>query len=314
MSKYKIGTAGWYYKDWVNVFYPSPQAKEKIDWLQFYSKHFNVVEVNSTYYSYPSIALVNGWLKKVEDEEDFSFIIKLHQDFTHKRNFTEDNVNAFQSSINLLQKENRLSGLLIQFPYSFQFSNEALNFLSQLKEIFDSTNLFFEVRHSSWLNKNAIDFFTEMELTFCTIDQPQLGRSLPFKPIITNEIAYIRFHGRNKEAWSNSIKNFGKKQSYEEQSERYKYLYSKTEILEIVFQLKEIEKKVCDLDDGMSRCKMDSRVKEIYLIMNNHPTGYAVVNAFEFIHHLKEKMKSQLPESIVKAFPRLEEIVSSQKN
>jgi uncharacterized protein YecE (DUF72 family) len=298
MSKYKIGTAGWFYKDWLNVFYPTDKGKEKTDWLEFYSKHFNVVEVNSTYYTYPSITLVNGWLKKVENEEDFSFVIKIHQDFTHKRNFTEENVNTFHSSLNLLQKENRLSGLLIQFPYSFQFSNNALIYLSKLKEIFDSANLFFELRHSSWLNKNAIDFFTEKQLTFCTIDQPQLGSTLPFKPIITNEIAYIRFHGRNKEAWSNSIKNFGKKQTYEEQSERYKYLYSNTEILEVVFQLKEIENKV----------------KEIYLIMNNHPTGYAVVNAFEFIHHLKEEMKSKPPETLVKAFPTLELVVSSMRN
>ncbi|GAB6282106.1 MAG: DUF72 domain-containing protein [Ignavibacterium sp.] len=295
MSKYKIGTAGWFYKDWVNIFYPPENKNEKTDWLEFYSKYFNVVEVNSTYYSLPSIPIVNGWIKKVEKEEDFSFILKLHQNFTHQRNYTEDNVNAFQSSLNLLKRENRLSGLLIQFPYTFQFSDEALSYISSLKEIFDNTNLFFELRHSSWLNKNAIDYFAEMQLTFCTIDQPQFGRTIPFKPIITNALAYIRFHGRNKEAWSDSIKNFGKRQTYEEQSERYKYLYSKTEILEIVFQIKEIENKV----------------KEIYLIMNNHPTGYAVANAFEFIHHLKENMKLKPPETLVKAFPRLEEIVSS---
>lgn len=298
MSKYKIGTAGWFYKDWVNIFYPPEKENKKTDWLEFYSKYFNVVEVNSTYYSLPSIPIVNGWIKKVEKEEDFSFILKLHQNFTHQRNFTEDNVNAFQSSINLLQKENRLSGLLIQFPYSFQFNNEALSYISNLKEIFDNINLFFELRHSSWLNKNAIDFFSEMKLTFCTIDQPQFGRTIPFKPVITNALAYIRFHGRNKEAWSNSIKNFGKKQTYEEQSERYKYLYSQTEILEIVFQIKEIENKV----------------KEIFIIMNNHPAGYAVANAFEFIYHLNEKMKSKPPETLVKAFPELEEIVSSLKN
>jgi hypothetical protein len=42
--------------------------------------------------------------------------------------------------------------------------------------------------------------------------------------------------------------------------------------------------------------------------MNNHPQGDAVANAFELIHLLEEKMKVEIPNTIVKAYPRLEEI------
>ena len=43
--------------------------------------------------------------------------------------------------------------------------------------------------------------------------------------------------------------------------------------------------------------------------MNNHPQGDAVANAFELIHLLEEKTKVEMPQTIVKAHPRLEEIV-----
>jgi hypothetical protein len=45
--------------------------------------------------------------------------------------------------------------------------------------------------------------------------------------------------------------------------------------------------------------------------MNNHPQGDAVANAFELIHLLEEKKKVNMPGTIVKAYPRLEEIAAN---
>ena len=93
------------------------------------------------------------------------------------------------------------------------------------------------------------------------------------------------------EAWKKSLSNFGKPQTYEEQSSRYSYLYSPGELIEIEQKIKSIQHKV----------------KEVNVIMNNHPQGDAVANAFELIHLLEEKTKVEMPTTIVKAYPRLEE-------
>jgi len=238
-----IGTAGWSYKDWVPSFYPKQQSGS-FDWLRFYAHYFNCVEVNSTYYAYLSPKVVEGWIRKVEDSEDFIFNIKLHQDFTHKRIFNELNIKAVRYNLDLLKKAERLGGLLIQFPYSFSFDEISVAHISKLRDIFSDINCFVEVRHLSWRNDKAYEFFKKSDLTFCTIDQPQVGQAIPFEPIITNDKAYIRFHGRNVEAWKKSISNFGKTQTYEEQSSRYKYLYSPGELIEIMQEIKSIEKKV----------------------------------------------------------------------
>ena len=294
MPKYHIGTAGWSYKDWVPSFYPKNQSAGS-DWLQFYSLYFNCVEVNSTYYTYISPKIVEGWIKKVTDSEDFLFTMKLHQDFTHKKDFDQQKIKAVSYNLDILTKAERLGGLLIQFPYSFSFDNTTADYVRELRDIFQSYNCFVEVRHKSWLKKEALEMFKKLNLTYCTIDQPQIGQAIPFEPIITNDKAYLRFHGRNVKAWLKSINNFGKQQSYEEQSERYKYLYSPGELVEIDQKIKSIQEKA----------------KEIYVIMNNHPQGDAIANAFELIHLHEEKNKVQMPSTIVKAYPRLEEIIAS---
>jgi uncharacterized protein YecE (DUF72 family) len=53
------------------------------------------------------------------------------------------------------------------------------------------------------------------------------------------------------------------------------------------------------------------KVKEVNVIMNNHPQGDAVANAFELIHLLEEKTKVEMPQTIVMAYPRLEEILGN---
>jgi uncharacterized protein YecE (DUF72 family) len=294
MPKYHIGTAGWSYKDWVPSFYPKNQSAG-FDWLQFYSHYLNCVEVNSTYYTYISPKIVEGWIRKISDADDFLFTIKLHQDFTHKKDFDQQKVKAVSYNLDMLTKAERLGGLLIQFPYSFSFDSTTAGYVRKLRDIFQTFNCFVEVRHKSWLKKEALEMFKKLNITYCTIDQPQIGEAIPFEPIITNDRAYLRFHGRNVKAWLKSINNYGKQQSYEEQSERYKYLYSPGELVEIDQKIKSIQEKV----------------KEIYVIMNNHPQGDAIANAFELIHLLEEKSKVQMPSTIVKAYPRLEEILVS---
>ena len=66
-----MGTGGWAYFKVSNK--PS---------LKAYSEVFNFVEVNYTFYEYPTARLVEGWRKKVP--KDFTFSVRCHQDLTHK--------------------------------------------------------------------------------------------------------------------------------------------------------------------------------------------------------------------------------------
>ncbi|RMD50656.1 MAG: DUF72 domain-containing protein, partial [Ignavibacteria bacterium] len=177
----------------------------------------------------------------------------------------------------------------LQFPYSFDCNSANIDYLRRLIDTFDVYDKFVEVRHKSWQNKKA------RTVTFCTIDQPEIGEAFEFDPVVGNEAVYVRFHGRNEEAWKKSLADYGKKQTYQERSARYDYLYSPGELAEISIKLKEVFNKA----------------KKIFIIMNNHPQGKAVANAFELLHYLKDGAKIRMPETIVKTYPKLREFATN---
>ncbi len=291
MKKLYVGTAGWSYKDWIGRFYPKAQSAD-FNWLEYYSQFFNCVEVNASYYTYIDPKVVKSWLRHTTDKNDFLFTIKLHQDFTHKKNFTEENTKAVKLVLDQLAGEGKLGGLLMQFPYSFSLDKENANHVKNLVDTFSDYEKFIEVRHKSWFIERFFNFVKDNNASLCTIDQPVLGKAVEFEPTAVGDNLYLRFHGRNEEAWSKSIKNFGKKQTYEQQSARYDYLYSPGELIEIDQKLKEV---------------IDT-VNKVIVIMNNHPHGNAVANALELMHLLSDKMKVNVPENTLKAYPRLKKI------
>ena len=288
MANFYIGTAGWSYKDWVPSFYPKGQSST-FDWLIFYSHYFNTVEVNATYYTYLSQKTTEGWLNKTIHNSEFKFTIKLHQDFTHKKIFTKDNSQQVIDNLKILRAGNKLGGLLIQFPYSFGFNEGAINHLILLKDIFQDFPIFVEVRHNSWNKPQVLEYFKKSDLSFCVIDQPQISKSISFNLVVTNDILYLRLHGRNEKSWFTSFKDKSIKQSYDEQSERYNYLYSPAELMEMKNKINEIK----------------SLVKSIYIVFNNHPHGNAVANSFEMIKFLNNSLEIDIPSTILKSFPRI---------
>jgi uncharacterized protein YecE (DUF72 family) len=54
-----IGTSGWIYKHWRDIFYPSglPQTR----WFSFFAERFSTVEINNTFYRLPSEVAFDRW-------------------------------------------------------------------------------------------------------------------------------------------------------------------------------------------------------------------------------------------------------------
>ncbi len=288
-KNFYVGTAGWYYKDWQNCFYGTVTEDNR---LKFYSEYFNTVEVNVTFYSYIKAEIVKKWIEKVSNNPDFLFSVKLNQDFTHKRNFGITQIKYFEYNLELLNKSEKLGALLMQFPYSFEFNSANVAYLNNLFQIFSTFDKVLEVRHNSWNNKDAIAFLTDAKVSFCIIDQPKLGNALPLVPFVTSNILYLRLHGRNIKEWKNSIVTYNKTKSYEEQNERYNYLYLPGEITEIENNIREVYDKV----------------KKVFVILNNHPSGNAVANALEFMYLLNNRTKINIPETILQSFPSLSKL------
>src|ERR1700729_2993191 len=79
----RIGTAGWSYKDWDGIFYPSGMQRRKQHALEFLAQCFDVVEINTSFYGHIKPELVKLWVRKVAVNPKFVFTAKLHRSFTH---------------------------------------------------------------------------------------------------------------------------------------------------------------------------------------------------------------------------------------
>lgn len=249
MVDFFIGTSGYSYKDWEGGFYPERFGAS--NYLEFYGRYFNTVEINSTYYCLPNPYMFFNILKKVPD--NFLFSCKAHSSITHKRNADEDTFKYFLKSINILKDANRLGAVLFQFPYSFYFNNNNIGYIEKLKNKFPGIEMVIEFRNAGWLNEKVFGFLQKQDIGFCNVDEPGLPNLLPPTNISTNEIFYLRFHGRNKEKWWKCKEAF----------ERYDYMYEKEELEEWIPKIKDASAKA----------------KKSLIYFNNHYKAKAVKSA-----------------------------------
>src|SRR3990170_4391722 len=123
MSELLIGTSGWSYNEWIRVFYPSTSTNK----LSFYSKFFRTVEVDSTFYAFPSKGMVSGWSRY--SPPDFVFSVKLPRLITHDKKLevakgVEADLIHFLGLMRPLIAGGKLGPILIQLPPSLTAEND----------------------------------------------------------------------------------------------------------------------------------------------------------------------------------------------
>jgi len=272
-----IGPSGWSYPDWDGLVYPvhKPRGFKP---LAFLAQYVNAVEVNSSFYRIPAARMTATWLAQVP--RDFRFAFKLTQVFTHERTEFPDRqtVAAFCEGVRPVREAGLLGPLLIQFPWSFRFTPEAVEWLHRLADNFPEFDRFIEVRHASWAQPEALDALRQTG-GYCNIDQPRLRDCLPPTQHVFGRSAYVRLHGRNARNWFATDAP-----AYE----RYNYLYSEQELREWVDRVR----------------AMCAQADDVHVFANNHYRGQGVVNALE-LRAMLEGRPVDAPPDLVQAYPRL---------
>ncbi|OOF56124.1 hypothetical protein BKK56_03835 [Rodentibacter genomosp. 2] len=116
MSHIYIGTGGYADCDLLGTVYPLGTAKA--DFLTHYCRHYDTVEINSSFHAPIGQKAIQGMLEKSDGKLQFS--IKLHQDFSHTRIATRDNAKQFLNALQPLVEQQVLAALFLQFPHRFE--------------------------------------------------------------------------------------------------------------------------------------------------------------------------------------------------
>ncbi|MBM4402274.1 MAG: DUF72 domain-containing protein [Candidatus Cloacimonetes bacterium] len=241
MSKLFIGTSGWSYDHWQGRFYPPDLPK--IKWLEYYSQHFNTVEVNSTFYHLPQEKTVKNWMARTP--ANFTFAVKASRFITHFKQLKDpvESLEKFLQTASWFGE--RLGPILFQFPPKFAKNAERLSeFLSVLPQ---SWRIALEFRHSSWFCEEIYELIHKHKVALCFSDTPWY----PYCEEITADFVYLRLHGHE---------------------ELYASKYTKK-------QLDEYAKKIKNWLQGVS--PPNGRVNGVYCYFDNDANAYAVENGKE---------------------------------
>ena len=284
----RIGTSSWTEKTLIQSgeFYPC-DVKTAEGRLRYYASQFDTVEVDSTYYAIPDRRNTSLWVDRTP--ENFVFHIKAFgaltghgidtktlpkdifnilpiKDKAENRIYIKEAfllrtiADRFREALHPFQRVNKLGVMVFQYPPWFHYGTRNMDYILACKEFVQGLPVAVEFRHGSWLTSDVKDsvfhFLTTNQITYIPADEPQYGNlaTIPFIPQLTTDIAYFRFHGRNRENWF---------KKGVETSLRYAYLYSDNELKEFTPSIRNVDK----------------RAKVTYAMFNNCHGGFAMRNA-----------------------------------
>ena len=95
MGRIRIGNSGWSYQDWVGPFYPDKTHQR--NFLGYYLSRFDTVEINSTFYSTPSMSTVKGWVRQASALGDREFTVKVPSRISHELCMEDDPADLYRA-------------------------------------------------------------------------------------------------------------------------------------------------------------------------------------------------------------------------
>jgi uncharacterized protein YecE (DUF72 family) len=181
----RIGTSGWYYDHWKELFYPAGLAKSR--WFEHYAQHFDSVEINNTFYHLPKEQSIQRWHQLAP--EGFLYAVKANRYITHIKRLkdTAEPVERFFERVALLK--GKLGPILYQLPPTMHKDLDLLQ--AFIKLLGKKPRAVFEFRHKSWYSDDTFELLGKLGVGFCIHDMP--GKESP--RAVTADIIYIRFHG-----------------------------------------------------------------------------------------------------------------------
>ncbi len=239
--KFYIGTSGYSYAHWgQGIFYPKGLPPSQ--WLEYYCRHFNSVELNVTFYRLPQKETFQEWYHRTPKE--FRFVVKGARFITHIKRLHDVKESLLRLAETIAPLKSKIECLLWQLPPNFKKDEQRLKtFCQQLRKIkiLNTTHHAFEFRERSWFHEDVYSVLREFRYCLCLFDSPQIKAD----EILTCPYVYLRYHGS---------------------STRYASNYSQDELKHWINKMRALK----------------NRIHTIYAFFNNDFRGYAVFNATSF--------------------------------
>lgn len=187
-----FGAPLWNKKEWVGKIYPK-DAKQK-DFLKHYSKTFNSIELNASYYRTPSSKTIQNWLEQVNENKEFLFCPKVNQGISHYGGL--GNVEkGLEFTDQVREFGDKLGPCFLQLNQNFDESKK-VSLFKFLENWPVDLKLAVEFRHESWFkNKKLFDYLASKNIS--TVITDTAGRRDLVHMNITSDFLILRWVGNN---------------------------------------------------------------------------------------------------------------------
>jgi uncharacterized protein YecE (DUF72 family) len=296
-----IGTSSWADPGFVADWYPQGMpARERLSW---YARHFEAVELNSSFYAIPERGAVEGWVRATP--AGFTFDVKLHRLLSRHSasleslppdlragartsgrgrvqltpELEEQMVERLLDALEPLEGEGKLGALLVQLSPSFSPRRHSLEELEPLLEQLSPRRVAVELRNRDWVDEDRVtdvlSFLSEHRAVFVSVDTPAVDHFMAMPPIdaVTNsELAYLRAHGRNAHGFV----------SGKTVAERFGHVYDDRELGEIASRANELAREAA----------------EVHVMFNNNRSNDAPVAAQRLRELYGQPVQPAAPEQL----------------
>ncbi len=205
-----IGTSGWNYDGWRDLFYEGRPAKE---WLRYCAERFNAIEVNGTFYRLQTVKTFRRW--RDATPTGFRFAIKGHRYLTHNKKLA-DPLPAIR-----LEREraaglgDKLAAVVWQLPHNLHRNFERLETFARALHYWRRVRHAIEFRHASWFDDEVAECMRAHRLAVCQSD----AADWPLWDAVTTDFVYVRLHGHEVtyasnypeaalEAWAGKVRRW----------------------------------------------------------------------------------------------------------
>lgn len=184
-AKLHIGTSGWHYKHWLGGFYPAKTPPAKM--FEWYSRHFDTVELNNSFYRLPTEQAFLHW--RAHAPTGFTFAVKASRFITHMKKLKDPEISLdrFFERARLLRE--KLGPILFQLPPRWPVNVERLK--SFLEALPPRYRYVFEFRDASWNIQPVYRLLRRHNAALCIHD----WRANQSPNEITADFTYVRMHG-----------------------------------------------------------------------------------------------------------------------
>jgi uncharacterized protein YecE (DUF72 family) len=177
------------YDDWRGRLYPEGEPKRR--WLELYSRVFDTVEVNSTFYRLARREAVAAWVQQTPP--GFMFAVKASRYLTHVKRLLDirDGIARFYEPLEPLADAGRMGPVLWQLPENFHRDDDRLHGWLELLDSVPSSRHTIEFRHASWFVPEVLGALRARGVALTIGDHP----ARPFQAYeMTADWTFLRFH------------------------------------------------------------------------------------------------------------------------